>query len=272
MSLNYAMGATLRIVSSRATCVLTAGLPVARLAQQVREYLEITVEQQVQWNSDDLALKNWRNAFEDVGIFVFKDAFQALNFSGFCLTDKEFPIIYVNNSSAKTRQIFTLFHELAHLLFETSGIDSIDEMPTRSESAERIEVVCNAFAAEFLLPERVFRNARGDLAATVQTAELLAARYHVSRELIFRRFLDAGEITQAAYSRAAQQWADERREGSGGDYYRTKLAYLGRSYVGFALSAFRQNRITESQLAEYLDTKPRNLSALEERYVSSVIT
>lgn len=156
---------------------------VARLAQQVREYLEITVEQQVQWNSDDLALKNWRNAFEDVGIFVFKDAFQALNFSGFCLTDKEFPIIYVNNSSAKTRQIFTLFHELAHLLFETSGIDSIDEMPTRSESAERIEVVCNAFAAEFLLPERVFRNARGDLAATVQTAELLAARYHVSRRV-----------------------------------------------------------------------------------------
>ena len=216
-------------------------------------------------------MKSWRDALEDVGIFVFKDAFQTMKFSGFCLTDSEFPIIYVNNSSAKTRQIFTLFHELAHLLFETSGIDSLDEMPTRSESAERIEVVCNAFAAEFLLPERVFRNARRGLAATAPTAALLAARYHVSRESIFRRFLDAGEITQATYSSSARQWADERREGSGGDYYRTKLAYLGRSYVGLALSAFRQNRITETQLAEYLDIKPRNLSALEERYLSGVV-
>lgn len=41
--------------------------------------------------------------------------------------DKVFPLIIVNNSMAKTRQIFTLFHELGHLLFETSGIDKLKD-------------------------------------------------------------------------------------------------------------------------------------------------
>src|SRR3546814_17029352 len=52
-------------------------------------------------------------------------AFRTDDFSGFCLYDEEFPIIYVNNSSAKTRQIFTYFHELAHLVFHTSGIAKV---------------------------------------------------------------------------------------------------------------------------------------------------
>ena len=53
-------------------------------------------------------LKAWRKTLLDVGIFVFKDAFRVDDYSGFSLYDDVFPIIYVNNSSAKTRQIFTL--------------------------------------------------------------------------------------------------------------------------------------------------------------------
>jgi Zn-dependent peptidase ImmA (M78 family) len=67
-------------------------------------------------------------------VSVFKDAFRVDDYSGFCLYDDEFPLIYVNNSTSKTRQIFTLFHELAHLISHTSGIDTlrndfIDRLP-----------------------------------------------------------------------------------------------------------------------------------------------
>ncbi len=78
------------------------------------------------WRNIDEALKEWRQAIYRVGIFVFKDAFREERFSGFSLYDDVFPIIYVNNSAAKPRQIFTLFHELGHLLFHTSGIDPLD--------------------------------------------------------------------------------------------------------------------------------------------------
>ena len=50
-----------------------------------------------------------------------QEVFQAEGLFGFCLQDDEFPIIYLNNSAAKSRQIFSLFHELAHLLLRTSG-------------------------------------------------------------------------------------------------------------------------------------------------------
>jgi Zn-dependent peptidase ImmA (M78 family) len=190
-------------------------------------------------------------------------------YSGFCLYDKVFPIIYVNNSAAKTRQIFTLFHELAHLLFHTSGIDTIGHkyIPALPAPARRIEVLCNRFAAQFLVPEAAFRDAIAGLDRSETTAELLAARFHVSREFVYRKFLDQGMITQEAYIEAADRWADQRISGgSGGNPYWTRIVYLGREYIKLALSQYHQNRIDQRQLAEYLDSKPRHVATLEEYF------
>ncbi len=100
------------------------GTPVSKIAQEVRSYLNIPLEQQASWSKSGKALESWRKILTNHGIYVFKDAFKAENFSGFCLYDKNFPIIYINNSTSRTRQIFTMFHELGHLLFGTSGIDT----------------------------------------------------------------------------------------------------------------------------------------------------
>jgi Zn-dependent peptidase ImmA (M78 family) len=102
--------------------------------------------------------------------------------------------------------------------------------------------------------------------ATEATAELLASRYHVSREFVFRRFLDHNWIDEVAYTEAAKRWSQQRGAGSGGDYYWTKLSYLGRDYVALALSEFHKSRINETQLADYLDTKPKNLAGIEDYF------
>ena len=247
-------------------------IDISSLARRVRRYLGISLEDQTGWNDIDDAFEAWRSVFEDHGVAVFKDAFQTDYCSGFCLYDDEFPLIYVNNS-AKSRQIFTLFHELAHLLFRTSGIDTLIENPGDEISPyhRRIEVVCNGFAAEFLLPRVRFEADIADLPPTERTASILASRYHLSRESIFRRFLDRGDISEEEYLSAAQRWADQGRRGDGGNYYWTKIAYLGTGYLGLAFSRFRQNRITEPQLADYVDTKVRNLSQLED-YLARKLT
>jgi len=243
---------------------------IEEMVATVREYIGVSIEDQQRWPDDEAALKKWRSALLEVGIFVFKDAFRVEDFSGFCLYDDEFPIIYVNNSSTKTRQIFTYFHELAHLIFHTSGIDKIRDgyVGRLAGDAQQIEILCNRFASYVLVPNQAFARAVAGLEATEETATILAAQFHVSREVIFRRFLDQGRIGEQQYIEAVERWNDQRRGGGGqgGDYYWTKLAYLGRDYVSLALKQFHQNRIDESQLADYLDTKPKNVGALEEYF------
>jgi Zn-dependent peptidase ImmA (M78 family) len=250
----------------------TARMSPDTMAARVREYLGISLEQQTDWRNVDEALKEWRQALYRVGIFVFKDAFREESFSGFSLYDDVFPIIYVNNSVPETRQIFTLFHELGHLLFHTSGIDPrdagyVDRLPERPR---HIEVLCNRFAAQFLLPEKAFEAAFAGQPPTERTAEILADRFHVSREFIFRKFLDRDLITQADYGRAARKWAAQKQDGGGGNPYWSKLSYLGRDYVALAFSEYHANRIDETQLGEYLDTKPKHVGTLEEYFVRGV--
>ena len=242
-----------------------------RMAVRVREFLGITVEAQSSWRDDDSALKAWRTALQGVGIFVFKDAFRTNDFFGFSLYDDTFPVIHVNNSATRTRQIFTLFHELGHILFHTSGIDTPEEQYIRAlpEHEKRIEVLCNSFAAHFLVPEDAFARAITGLPHDEAAAEHLAAFFHVSRETIYRKFFDRRWITQREYRRAVNVWNAQRQEGgSGGNHYRTKIAYLGREYIELAFRQYYQNRIDDEQLADYLDTKPKNVGALEEYFTA----
>lgn len=236
------------------------------IAARVRGYLGLTLEDQFEWADADTALEKWRQAFLAVGVYVFKDQFRDTAYSGFSLYDDTFPIIYVNNTTAKTRQIFTLFHELAHLLFHTSGVDATDDgfVANLPEDSRRIEVICNRLAACILVPDDIFDRAFEGQAATEATAVSLARQFSVSREFVFRKFLDRNLISQSEYESAARRWATQRTSGSGGNPYNTKIAYLGREYITLAFQRYYQNRIGHEELADYLDWKPKNLAKLEE--------
>ncbi len=135
---------------------LTTSASLRGQAARVRDYLGISVQIQAVWQSSEDALKNWRNAVEEAGVYVFKHAFKQQEISGFCLLDAEFPIIFINNSTSKTRQIFSLCHELGHLLMHVNGISKFDPdyVDDLSQDEKRIETFCNAFAAELLAQRR----------------------------------------------------------------------------------------------------------------------
>jgi Zn-dependent peptidase ImmA (M78 family) len=245
---------------------------IAEIADELRAYLGVTLEQQTKCTSIDDAFELWRDAFAGVGVFVFKDAFHAEQYFGFCLYDDEFPIIYVNNSSTKSRQIFTLFHELGHLLFHTSGIDVGGQgIAAVDRNAARVEVICNSLTGAFLVPEAAFFQALGRMPASRDTAATLAGHFNVSREVIYRRFLDRGMISDAEYRDAAEIWRKQMKQQSGGgDYYNTMFSYLGTRYIDLAFQRYYQNRISDVQLSDYLNIKPRNLPAFELKYAGGV--
>ncbi|MEW6723554.1 MAG: XRE family transcriptional regulator [Bacillota bacterium] len=247
---------------------ISATSDVFKVATSIRDYLGISLDTQSRWRSDEDAFKAWRNSLEDVGVFVFKRAFKQKAISGFCLADDEFPIIYLNNSTAKTRQIFSLFHEIVHLLLKINAISKYDrsyiEYLPRKE--KRIEQFCNAVAAEVLIPS-------GDF--TIQISSLthvddesigeLAKRYHVSRETVLRRMLDRGLIEQAYYEDKAKEWAAEAEKHgtSGGDYYATQAAYLGERYLRLVFSMHYQGRLSLEEVADHLGVRTKNVAGLE---------
>ncbi len=168
--------------------------PLADIARQTREYLDVSVETQASWSNPTKALEIWRDRIEEKGIFVFKDAFRSDVVDGFCLVHNEFPVIYLNNSMPHSRQIFTLFHELAHLLFRRNGI-------TRGVKigGERIERFCNQFAAEFLVPSSDLET-RLDFPNYDDTAiGELTSHYKVSRPVILLKLIEQNIFTPADY-------------------------------------------------------------------------
>lgn len=248
----------------------------ANMAEQVRTYLGIELAQQQAWKNTEDALKHWRDVLEECGVFVFKDTFNPPRristdgspFSGFCLYDPDFPIIYVNNNNAKSRQIFTLFHELAHLLMHTGGIDTRQDnyIARMTGDNRRVEVLCNLFAAEFLVPSHDFEVRLAGVSIDDRAIEYWARLYCVSRETILRRLLDQGRVRQQDYEQKVQQWSMEQTGsgGAGGNYYLTKGAYLGERYIEIVFSHYHQGRISVEQAADYLDVRTKNFSRMEE--------
>jgi len=250
---------------------LTTNTSLEKIAAKVRSYLKVSLEEQTSWKNIDTALERWREIFAaNAGVFVFKDAFRTPNYFGFCLHDEEFPVIYVNNSSTKSRQIFTLFHELGHLLFHTSGIDVVDDyfINHLPESEHRIEIVCNNLAASVLVPNSVFDKMLVGLQINRTLASQLADHFCVSREVIYRKFLDRNLISKVEYEAASKDWLvqTKKKEESSGNYYNSHRAYLGQRYIDLAFTRYHQQQFGSRQLAEYLNIKPKNLPTFAEKF------
>lgn len=237
-------------------------------AQRVRLYMDISVNTQANWNSATEALKNWREQVEEKGTFVFKDAFKNDFVDGFCLVHDEFPIIYLNNSRPPVRQIFSLFHELAHLLLGKNGITSGIRY-----GDGKVEKFCNQFAAEFLVPSDDLKTHLNFSTYDDNAIEELADYYKVSRPVILLKLIDNDIFTENDYKKMTSQWAEKydsheknkpKDKTSGGSYYNTLAAYLGYRFMDLAFSKYRQGHCSIDELAEHLSVKVKNLPRLEE--------
>jgi len=252
----------------------TPGDNAQEAAITVRDYLGVPLETQLQWKDVSTALKEWRRAIECKGVYVFKDAFHSDEISGFCIYDHEFPVIYLNNSLSITRQVFTLFHELVHLLLKTGGIDKRNDAFLRKLRGDnkRAEILCNKFTGAFLVPDPDFETMLKETKLGEKGIQQLANRYKVSREVILRKCLDRKFVDEAYYEEKSRQWAEEaqrrRKLGDGGNYYRNIVAYRGDTYLDLAFSQYYQGRFDTMQLAEYLGVKVTSIPGVESEYFS----
>jgi len=229
--------------------------------EKLRDVLGVDLELQKKAKNMSDAFEMWRSAFYECGVYVFKEAFKDNSFSGFCLYDIKYPVIYINNSMSYSRQIFTLFHELCHILIKTSGIDkSNDDYISRLELDNRkLEMICNMFAGKFLVPTNDLLKLIDNVEINEKNIEKLSKKYSVSRDVILRKLLDMGKISKEAYEKKHSDYQEEMYRkpinSGGGNYYNTKKAYLGENYINDVCSNYYSGKIDLYETANYLNVR-----------------
>jgi len=242
----------------------------ASVAGRAREYLGIDLDTQRRWRTATEALKSWRDSVEECGIYVFKNTFKQKDVSGFCLYDREFPLIYVNNSTAMTRQMFTILHELGHVLVGTGGVTKRNDsyIASLGDDDRRIEIFCNRFAAECLLPILEVRRAFARAEITDEEIGRVANAYKVSRHVVLTRLVELRAISQTFYDTKTAEWNAEYEaqhgDKDGGNYYLTQASYLGERYLRLAFGKYYDGQISIEQLADYLNVKVSSVAGLEQ--------
>ena len=185
-------------------------------------------------------------------------------FRGFAIADEFAPIIFVNHADAPGARLFTLIHELCHIWIGQSGISDGDAQNQRQE-----EVLCNAVAAEFLVPEVEFTGLwRSDVISWKENLAVLEAHFHVSKWVLARRALTCGYIAQHEYVQfiTDEKDAHKNREssGSGPSYYKTKKAQISQRFSEAVVSQALNGQMMLREAAQLLGMKPANIAKFAE--------
>jgi|FLOH01.1.fsa_nt_gi Zn-dependent peptidase ImmA (M78 family)/transcriptional regulator with XRE-family HTH domain len=185
-------------------------------------------------NVKDEYIKEISLKAEAAGILIMRNSVLANNthkhlyvseFRGFAISDKYAPLIFINTADAKSAQIFTLAHELAHLWIGESGISSVD---LHESEGNRIEKFCNKIAAELLMPEREFATRWDASKSNENNCDYLATRFHVSIFATLRRAFDLNYISREVFytlfaeaQRKFEEYQSTKPVSGGGDFFRT---------------------------------------------------
>lgn len=241
-----------------------------------RTQLEFPISAQKARKSTKIVFEIFREKFYDLGIYVFKDAFKDNRISGICLNDDHFPVIIINNSMSFARQIFTLFHELYHLISDTSGAEIIrdDYYVALDEQQADIESACDTFANAFLVPVDDFMQELKRKPINEDRIEELATLYSVSKEAIMYKLYKMGKMTPAEYNDlkeffygdAIRNGDKKKGQSGGGNHYYTQLTYLGQRYTGDVFKQYFSGKIDSVRVSEMLQSKVDHLPNLENVY------
>jgi Zn-dependent peptidase ImmA (M78 family) len=243
-----------------------------RFADEARALLNVTLRDQYRWHDQYEALSCWTAAVERLGVLVFQSGGVDLReMRGFSIPNSVYPVIVVNAQDSPRGRVFTVLHELAHLLLHSGGL--CDTHEAREGDSE--EVLCNRVAGTILVPEFALLEFVRPMAAalskgTIADNELgiLSRRFAVSQEVILRRLLSLGHVSLEFYQRKRNElrtaYESEHKQGGGfAPPHMLVVRDLGKQYIRVVLGAYHQEAITSSDVSDYLGVRLKHLPKIE---------
>jgi Zn-dependent peptidase ImmA (M78 family) len=235
---------------------------IDKFALSAREFFGVTLKDQISAKDAREFYVICRKKIEDKGIFVLHASFPREDGSGFCLSHPSYPVVVVNTSKqTRGRRLFTLIHELAHVLNRSSGIS---DPFVRENSIER---KCNRFAGSFLVPRdyvgRLIRSISDD--PDVDDVKSAARRLKISQEAAVLRLEQLGVFRHGSY----RKWKElvhnlnpdfsEKGGGSGEPppQEKVKLAKYGFRFAREFNELLREGLISEVNIYRATGLKPK---------------
>ena len=246
------------------------------LGTAARSHFGVSADDQLAWSDPYRALREWRRCVEDLGILVFSRPLPRRDCRGFSLWHESLlPVIVFSSREVPEARLFTLLHELCHVIRRSTGICNLDEIGDRASE----EAFCNRFAAAVLMPPEVVRAANErtsrpldtDEPLTLEDVSTLARRMRVSRPAAAIRLNslghDAGSVIQ--WLRESEEdeadWQPKMDGKTGGpNFYAVKSARIGRGYAGLILRGLEAGAIDIVDTCDALGVTVEQITPLAE--------
>jgi Zn-dependent peptidase ImmA (M78 family) len=249
------------------------GNDTSTVALSVREWLAVSVEDQRQWPSAATAFRTWRDAFENRGVIVLLFAMGPHSCRGFSIWDPRAPVVGINTAFNREARIFSMFHELAHLVSRTSS--ACLESDARLFMTDAAERWCEEVAAYTLVPssalDQVLRDDMGPATVRAQVHDLgvasdVARRFRVSIRAATLRLIEARVAGWDLY-RAIQSTSDQKQQrgGSSQPRFRARIRreQFGKRLASLFFRAVDAEILDRSDVIDYLDVSDRDLDEIE---------
>ena len=202
------------------------------------------------------AVSALRNAIEALGVMavingvVGNNTRRVLNveeFRGFALSDPYAPLVFVNGADAKSAQMFTLAHELAHTWLGAEG-SGLSGFPGFFPDGGAVETFCDRAAAEFLVPEAELRTSWPDVHREESPFELLARQFKVSPIVVGRRAMDLRLVDRQIFFDFYELYLRQERKqkqttATGGDFYNNQNTRVGKTFAIQVIRAAKEGRV-----------------------------
>lgn len=234
----------------------------------IRGILGISLSTQKSWYKEVNHynfLNKWKEVLnEKLGVLIFETEGVLLEeMRALCIFHEKIPIILLNGKDSVNGRIFSLFHELTHLLLGESAICGDDENTKE-------EIFCNAVAGEFLVPEHdlnISINGVTDL-LSYNSLKKLYNSYGVSEHVILRRLLDANKISRRDYISYINSYEESfsKSSGSGGNYLNNMIKYNGKAYYSVILDAYEVGIINSLEFSKFTDLGKKQIPKLQESF------
>lgn len=248
------------------------------LAGKMRSFLGLDIDRQLEWRTDYDALNYWRQALESRGALVCQAVDvdpQAMR--GFSIVEFPLPVLTANIKDPPVARVFTLAHELVHVLLRKGGLCDFSEAKRILAQNDHVEVFCNRVAGAALVPRHdllrhptVRCKEAGSESWSNAEISSLASRYKVSREALVRRLLILDRTTIGFYRAKREEYqaefASKKKEKRKGfaPPDRMAVAQAGLRFTGLVLETYRAGRITSADASEYLGVRLKHLPKIRE--------